>query len=308
MVVRWLRRAPAILVAVAMLVLLARTTDTPALPDHEVPEGFEPAPPPTTEPPGAQLPLLASVRGTTTTTVPANTGRARVYGTVTGPDGPVSGAVVRLERVVGDVTQVVEVGTTPVGFYDAAMIGGGRYRVRAYLPPTLAQATGEVVYLRHDEERSLDLVVDEYVDPIVAVATAPEQPLLDDPVNIAVRVTGRFVDPEGVVRTQSVPGANVQVSTTGGWSQPSPSSTTTDGGGQARFASQCRTTGPSQLFVTVRLPAALPTDLPTSASFDLRSCVDPATLTTTTTTSTTLPGGSSTSTSTSTSSTTSTTR
>jgi hypothetical protein len=288
---RWLRLLPAGLAVLALLVLVARNADTPSFPDYEVPEGFVPAPPPTTAVPGAELPSLAAVRGTTTTTVPPNAGRVRVFGYVTGPDGaPVAGAVVRFERVVGGVTQVFDAATTGEGFYDATGLGGGRYRVRAFLAPTFAQPSGEVLYLRHDEERSLDLRVEAFAEPVLSIAVAPNPPLLDDAVNLAVRVSGRVVDADGFVRTGPLAGALVQVSSTGGWSTPVPSSATTGGDGQAQFRATCLSTSPAQVHLTVRAPGAVPGAPATTATFDVPACVDPATLTTTT--STTAPGAS----------------
>lgn len=293
----WLRRLPAIAVAAAMLVLLARNADTPTFPDYDLPEGFTPAPPPTTAVPGAERPALLSVQGTTSTTVPPNVGRARLSGTVTGPDGPVPAAVVRIERVVLGTTQVLDVVTGPDGRYDVPGIGGGRYRLRAFLAPTLAQPAGEVLYLRADEERTVDLRVQTFADPSIAVAVAPNPPLLGQQVNIAVRVSGRFVDTEGVVRSQPLAGGFVEVSTTGGWSSPSPSAATTNGDGQVTFSSTCESTAPAQLFVSVEVPAAdplAPPPPPVTTSVELPACVDPATLTTTTTTPTSTPDGSST--------------
>lgn len=294
---RWLRRVPAAAVAVALLVLVARNADVPDFPDYEIPEGFTPSPPPAPAAGGGVLPDLAPVRGTTTTTAPPNTGRARVTGTVTGPGGVVAGAVVRLERVIGDATQVLDVVTGPDGRYDAAGIGGGRYRVRAFLPPTLAQPTGTVLYLLADEERNVDLSVEAFAEPVIAVAVAPNPPLLDQPLNLAVRVTGRLVDAEGFVRTQALAGGIVQaVTTTGTWSTPSPTTATTDAEGQARFSARCLRTGVEQVQVTVRVPAAVPGTPPFTATLAMPECLDPSTFTTTTTTTTTVGGGSSTTT------------
>jgi hypothetical protein len=298
----WLRRLPAIVAALALLILVARNADTPALPSYDAPEGFTAAPPPTTAPRGGARPVLAAVDGTTTTAVPPNVGRARIAGFVSGPDGAVAGATVRLERVVGGATQVLDVVTTPEGRYDAGGIGGGRYRVRAFLAPTFAMAEGEVFFLPDGEERTLDLRVERFADPSVAVAVAPDPPVLDQPLNLAVRVTGRVVDVDGVVRSQPVGGATVQVTVFGGWS-PSPTTATTDGEGQARFTATCRSTAPTQVQVSVRLPGAAPptttpgsppgpsptpttAPAPATGTFDVPSCVDPATLTTTTTTTT----------------------
>jgi hypothetical protein len=290
-----LRYAPFAVAGLVLLFLLARNYDTPALPDYEVPEGFTPSPPPAPDVAGGALPVLASVDGTTTTVVPPNVGRARLSGSVTGPQGPVPGAVVRLERIVGDVTQTTDVLSGADGRFDAPGIGGGRYRVRAFLVPSLAQPTGEVFFLTDGEERVVDLTVEEFAEPTVAIAVAPDPLLLDQPLNLAVRVSGRLVDADGVVRTQPLVGGTVQVTATGGWTAPSPSVTTTDANGEARFSARCRSTDATQLQITVRLPAALPGDVPTVATFDVDACVDPATLTTTTTSTT--PDQSSTSTS-----------
>jgi hypothetical protein len=290
------------LVAVVGLVLLARTADTADLPDYEAPEGFEPAPAPTTAPPGAAWPDLEGVAGTTTSAVPPNTGRARLNGTVTGPSGPVVGAVVRVERVVAGTTQTVDVATGPDGRYDLPNIGGGRYRLRAFLAPTLAQAQGTVFFLRADEDRVVDLTVDAYAEPSISLAFAPDPPLLDQAVNVAVAVRGRLVDPDGFVRTQPLVGGSVSVSVTSGWVPRSATTTSTDGNGEARFAFECRSTGTVQLTVTARIPTPVTTAPPqdpgastttgttapavptsTTATFDVPACVDPATLTTTTT-------------------------
>ena len=290
---RYVRRVPAAIVALAMFVLLARNADIPDLPDYELPEGFEPAPPPTTALAGAVLPALPPVGGTTTSLVPPNVGRSRLTGVVTGPQGVVPGAIVRIERVVGDATQVVDAVTGVDGRYDVPGIGGGRYRLRAFLAPTLAQPTGSILYLPDGEERTVDLTVEAFAEPSIDIAVAPDPPLLDQQVNLGVRVSGRLVDVDGFVRTQPLVGGTVQVTATGGWSSPSPFTATTDGDGQARFSASCRSTSSTQLQVTVRVPNAVPGSLPTTATFDVAACVDPATLTTTTTS--TVPDGSSTS-------------
>lgn len=316
-----LRASPMVVLAVAMLVLVARNADVPAMPDYEVPEGFQPAPPPVTLPPGAALPQLAAVDGTTTTTIPPNTGLARVTGVVRGPEGPVPGATVRLERFILGETQVVDAVTGADGRYDVSGIGGGRYRVRAFLPPRLAQPSGEVIFLGLFEERALDLSVESFGEPRLSLAYAPDPPILGQAVNVAVRVASRQVDGDGVVRASSVGGATVTIVASGGMSATSSTSDVTDGSGQAVVTFQCRSTTGTRLHVTARLPGAAPPvtaapdptastvppavpAAPTVAmSYDVPACVDPTTLTTTTTTTTTVPGASTSSTSSSTSTT-----
>jgi len=303
-----LRLLPAAVVAVALLTLLVRNADTPALPDYEVPAGFDPAPAPTTAPPGAERPSLAAVDGTTTSLVPPNVGRSRLSGVVTGPAGPVPGAVVRLERAIGGVTQVLDVLTGPDGRYDAPNIGGGRYRVRAFLAPLLAQPRGTLLFLTDGEDRPLDLAVAAFGEPSIALAVAPNPPLLDQPLNAAVRVSGRLVDADGVVRTQPLVGGRVTISASDAWVPTSSTNASTDGSGEARFGFECRSTAPTRVQVSVRVPVAVTSPPPdpsstttttdpsgttsttsppttiTTATFDVPACVDPATLTTTTTT------------------------
>lgn len=286
-----LRKVPAAVVAALLLAFVIRNADTPAFPSYDLPEGFTPDPPPTTAAPGADRPDLLAVGGTTTSLVPDNVGRARLSGVVTGPDGVVPGATVRLERVVAGVTQILDVVAGPDGRYEAAGIGGGRYRLRAFLPPTLAQPRGTVFFLLHDEDRTVDLTVNAFGEPSIAIAIAPNPPLLDQPLNLAVRVSTRQVDPDGFVRSQPLPGGTVTVSVVGGWVARSPTTATTDGIGEAGFVYECRSTTSTQVQVTLRVPEAVtpttdgsPAPTPTTATFDAPNCVDPATLTTTTTT------------------------
>src|SRR5439155_25851762 len=97
-VTRTRRAVPALLVLLVASATACATVDVDRLPDVKL----EPAPggPATTAANYSGIPI-AGVPGTTTTSVPAQ-GKARLSGTVTGPDGPVSGATVRAEWFIGD--------------------------------------------------------------------------------------------------------------------------------------------------------------------------------------------------------------
>lgn len=278
------RLAPALPVLVPVVVVLGimvRYADRPDFPNHEVPEGFVLAPPPSTLPPGAEHPPLPAVPGSSTTLVPANTGRARIAGYVQGPDGfGAPGVLVRVERAIGGGFQVLDLATDATGRFDVAGIGGGRYRVRAFLAPTLAQRRAEVFFLADGDTADLNLSVESFGVPSIAVAVAPQPTLLDQPLNLVVRVTGRFVDENGFVRVQPLVGGLVDVVVAGSWVRDTPDGTLAtgeDGSVQLRYT--CRALAGARVDVSVQATADA---VPTTASFDQDACVDPATLTTTT--------------------------
>lgn len=293
---------PVVVVLVVLLVLVGRNYDTVEFPTYDAPEGFVPRPPPTTVAPGAELPaLVASVGGTTIQAIPPNVGTAALGGTVQGPLGPVPGAIVRVERLILGESQVLEVATDAVGGWLVNGVGGGRYRVRAFLPPTLASRSAEVFLLPAGESRRLDLVVEEFVEPSVALASAPAPAFLDELVNVAIRVTGRFVDGDGFVGTQGLAGAIVEVTSSSSWVRTSASGALTTGGdGQAVVTFTCRQVGQAQITATVRITGVL-NPIVAQGTFE---CIDPTTLTTTTvpgdpgatTTTTAAPPGSTTTT------------
>lgn len=276
---QWLGAAPFIAFALVLLVFVVRNWDTVDLPRYETPEGFVVDPPPSTLPGDAQRPLLAGVvPGTTTTVVPPNTGTARLHGSVTGPAGPVAGATVRIERSIGGEIQSFDAVTDPLGQWDAQGIGGGRYRVRAFLPPTLTQRTAEVFLLGAGEERQLALVLDEFGEPSIAFGIAPEPAQLDQQVNVVVQVTGRFVDADGFVTNQPLVNGLVEVQTSFGFERNTgPGPLLTDAQGHVVVNYSCVSAGAVQLQATVRAAPGAP---PVTAQ-EVVECIDPAAIPTT---------------------------
>ncbi len=161
--------------------------------------------------------VLRPVGGVTTTSIQEQ-GRARIVGTVRGPTGPVAGATVRVERVlVGGRTAPTDVATGPDGRFELAGVPGGRYRVRAFLAPSLAQTTAEVRFLADGEEHQLDLVVEDQRGLVVRADVAPDPPTVGAPLNLVVLVTSRQVDADGVVRATPVAGREVELGGLGRW-------------------------------------------------------------------------------------------
>lgn len=265
---------------------------------------------------------LAGVRGTTTSTI-REVGRTTISGRVQGPSGLVPGATVRIERLVAGREVRTDVLTGPDGRFTVGSLPGGRYRVRAFLAPSLAQTKPEVRFLADGKEHDFDLTVEQHGGLIVRADVAPEPPVLDGPVNLVALVATRSVGTDGVVRATPVVGASVELVGLGRWqlrsdggsssddeddststsftfattsttsqSRPSPTART-DSSGRVRFELRCESTGDPGLALRVPVTVASPPDpsgAPTppqvtsqSVSLDLPSCVDPAASTTTTT-------------------------
>lgn len=230
---------------------------------------FEPLPPPPVVPETTTTTAvdfsaigLPGVVGRTTTTLALGPGAATVGGSVSGPEGAVEGAIVRIERLVGDGRASADLLTQPDGTWTMPGLLGGRYRVRAWRAPDLALTRPEVFFLEAGATKTLDLVLQRFAGVAISVAVAPNPPLIDGPANLAVRVVDRVVDNGGVVRATPVGGVNAELFGTGDWRVRSPNPTTTDGTGTARWQLVCGRVGSQDLSVLIADTQAFPLALP----------------------------------------------
>lgn len=221
---------------------------------------FEPltAPPPrpdastTTTPPDFSGVALAPVQGTTTTAVVViGPGPAAVVGRVNGPDGPVAGATVRLERLVGDAVASLDVVTGEDGSWRADGVLGGRYRVRAWRAPDLAAVEPQILFVAAGPPVDVALVVERFGAAVVDVAVAPDPPPVGTRTALAVRLSTQVVDADGVVRVAPRPGLLVALSAGGRWNLEGNGLATTDAAGGATFTLTCEAPGAHPLTVTV---------------------------------------------------------
>lgn len=201
--------------------------------------------------------VLAPVPGRTTTTVVLGPGRASLAGTVAGPDGPVAGAAVRVERLVGEASASIEVTTGEDGRYSVPKVLGGRYRVRAWkpAPDNLALLEPAVFFLEGSEQRVVDLTMSRYQGLGVSAAVAPDPPLVGSLTNLVVQVVDQAVDGSGIVRGTPLAATAAELAGTGDWRVHSANPTATDGSGRARWLLECRRVG-SQPLSTVIGPGA----------------------------------------------------
>lgn len=229
---------------------------------------------PATEPDYSRV-ALAPVPGQTTTTAPRTTGSSTVRGVVVGPDGAVPGATVRIDRLVGDAVQRTDLATDGNGGFIATGLPGGRFRVRAFVPPELAMVDAEVFYLPDGGDRELRLTVEAHTGYAVAAATTPARPILGDGVNLAVRVARRAVDADGVVQEVATPNVPVRVRSTGWTELEDEPVGITDADGVVVFEYRCdrvssvtasAVVGEEQELVSLEVPPCAP--LPTTTTVD----------------------------------------
>jgi hypothetical protein len=228
--------------------------------------------PPPSDLSGVNLPEIPG--RSTTTSVAVLGGDATLTGLVTGPEGPVPGATVRLERLVGSDIGRLDVQTFADGTFRAPMppsapttvagappppptpppapggIKGGRYRIRAWRTPDLALTAPQIIFLGGNENRTLSLGISRYSGTRVTSSMAPDPPVVDEDTSLALLVTTRSVDAEGVVRSIGVPSVSLRLDVTRGW-QVVRDASSTDGSGRASFLLRCQAPGNHPMRVLV---------------------------------------------------------
>jgi hypothetical protein len=197
-------------------------------------------------------------------------GSATLRGVVTGPDGPVPSAVVRLERhtTVGMTSDDVE--ADEGGQWSAPELLGGRYRVRAWLTGEYGTAGSEVLFLNEGQSLTLDLAVDPVEDRARLSLVDSGDIHVGFTGTVAVTVTRQSVDADGYVVMSGVPGAAVTLEPSAGVTV-SPATASADPDGVARFVIRCEQAGAK--FAVARHEAeatwyALPDCLPTPTEPD----------------------------------------
>jgi hypothetical protein len=259
-------------------------------------KGIDALPPPPTTlavPPTTAIPDysgigLKPVPGRTTTTVSMGPGRAVLRGVVNGPDGPVPGATVRAERLVGEGAASATVVTAADGTWAIVNVLGGRYRVRAWRPLDLALTKPDVFFLNDGDTREMALVLARYSGLAVTTAIAPNPPFIGQAANLVVQVVQQSVDPDGIVRGQPVINVSAELFGGGDWAVLTANPAVTDVHGRAEWQLRCRSSGKQALSVVVAGQQSFPLDLP--------ACEQPPPETTTTSSSSTSSTSSTTST------------
>lgn len=240
---RWWAAAGLVVVAAAAALVIRDGEDG----DRPLPIG-----PPTTRPNLSGVDL-GSVEGTTTTSWPSE-GEAVVEGRVLDVSGdPVPGAIVRAEWYVVDPPLAVQAATAGDGSYRLDRLPGGRWRVRAFLPPEYATVQPSEFFLAADEARTVDLRVARVDAYNVTWDVEPDPPIVDLEAELVVQFTERSVDEEGRVETTPLAGMGVTLFLEEDWDTDDPAVKVTDGSGVVRWRLACRRAGRQRVEVSTSL-------------------------------------------------------
>jgi hypothetical protein len=262
----------AVLVAVTVLATGCVASSVAPLPPPPTVEIL----PTTTSVPDFSAVSLPPVAGTTTTVpVQISGGAATIKGLVTSGGAPIEGAAVRIERFVDDRTVGTTVTTGANGGYTLSNVKGGRYRVRAFRAPDLAQTQAVVFFLGASEARNTDLGLDKFGGGTnVLAAIAPDPPLLGEKANLVVSISTKGVDGAGVARSIPAVGVPLVLSTAGGRIITTANPVATNASGQATWTIACASLEKQEM--AVMLPDA------TSYPISVSACKVPPPTTTTT--------------------------
>lgn len=195
---------------------------------------------------------LAAIPGVTTVPPPALApGSSRITGTVRGPDGPVGGAVVRIERFVGDTSARADIITRADGTFASDPILGGRYRVRAWRAPDLSGDRPLVFYLDYGKTQPVDLALTSHGGIDVNASISPNPPYEGALEVLSVSVTGVSVDGNGIVRTAPVSGLAVDLTAPSDWQVFSADPQVTNDAGRVAYQVRCTFAGSGGFSATV---------------------------------------------------------
>ena len=195
----------------------------------------------------------STLRPTTTssTVLGFGPGDASIVGTVTGPAGPVDGAVVRIERLVGKNVASTDITTSGGGSYQLGLILGGSYRVRAFRPPDFGTSRVEAFFLAANERKVVDLRLPTAGGDRLTATVTPNPPRLEQQTTLRVQYgTGR-VDEQGRPALTPIPNVLMTLAPGPGIVLESSPQVRTDGSGAGSWFIRCTAEGASTLTLTV---------------------------------------------------------
>lgn len=150
-------------------------------------------------------------RSTTTIVQSLGPGDAALSGTVSGPEGPVAGAVVRVERLVGGRPAVADLRTDDEGSWNLSSVLGGPYRVGAYRLPDLGLFEPQQFFLGAAERRAVGIMLTRFGENTIIARVDPTPPKTNISSRLTVRVgTGRIGD-DGALVIDAVPFVRLQL-------------------------------------------------------------------------------------------------
>lgn len=184
------------------------------------------------------LTVPGNPRTSTSLSTDINGGGATIVGTVSGPDGPVGDATVHIERLIGEQATSVDVRAAN-GSWQLGAVQGGRYRVRAWRAPDLAQLDPEVFFVGGTETKQVTLRMSRFGELSVIGASDPAPLVVGEQGNLLTQVVAGSVDNAGFVSARPRPGLAVQLVASTGMTLDGPDKQVTDGEGRNGWRITC---------------------------------------------------------------------
>lgn len=265
-------RVVSVAVCVALLGALAAGCSSP--PEEAAPPTSVPhqrpirAPEPLPDTRNVSLTRVGGTRGSFPVAVQG--GDLAMTGSVHGPDGPVAGATVLLERFVGQSSGSIRVRTDAEGRWNAIDVYGGRYRFRAWRTPDLAMAGSELRFVAADADVDLTLGVDQYDGADVTGDVDDADPEVGATATVTVLATRQQVDGGGIITTSPASGRDATATAFGPWTLNTSPTAVIDAAGRAAWTFTCGAAGS----VSARV-VALGTETTVSATCVVPVVVEP---------------------------------
>jgi len=196
-------------------------------------------------------------------------GTSTVSGVVSSTSGPVPGASVLVERFVGESSAAVELTTDATGSFALPSAPGGRYRLRAWRSPDLAQLSSTVGFVADGEKTRFALPVSSQGGASVNWDYSGSGWMVGSNPSIWISVTQPQVTRQGQVVLAGAAGLSVSLDVGGALSGSASGVTNADG--DISFGLTCASVGSTSATVRVGtyvqslgIPACAP--LPTTTT------------------------------------------
>jgi hypothetical protein len=207
--------------------------------------------------------LVPVAAGVPTTSIGFGPGNASLSGIVRGPDGPVPGAIVEIERLLDGQSLAVQVVADATGRYSLQKALLGRIRIRAWRAPDLALVTEKALFTKGAQ--TLDIAMDSYKRSDLQWAVAPSPLVVGRAATVIVQLSERLVNELGRVVVQPVTGVGVSLLQQGVVQVASLEERISDEKGRVSFRLACNEPGPSTIIARLAIGG--------EASLDLPACV-----------------------------------
>jgi hypothetical protein len=248
-----MRRILVVVLAVLVAVVaVGCSSSAPSAAPITAPPTEAPAPPSTvTSTTGKPTTTSSTVpRTTVTTALAVGPGNAYLSGSITGPQGPVDGATVHVERLVGKAVATADVQSMG-GQWQLPAVLGGSYRVRAFKSPDLAQSDVQTFFLAANERKVVDFTLTAAGGDRITAAINPSPPRVDQPATLTVTVGVGRVDDQGRAALTPRPNVLMTLNPAPGYALDTPAQVLTDGNGAGSWRIRCLAEGTASLSLQV---------------------------------------------------------